>query len=58
MDDFERISTLVLKEQGLASSKGAKILSFVLRLLTGDFKEENTEKESAKYRKPMSYSPE
>ena len=33
-------------KQGRSSSIGAKILSFVLRLLTDDFKEENAEKES------------
>ena len=45
-------------QQGRSSSIGAKILSFVFRQLTEDFKEENTEKESVQYRIPISYSPE
>ena len=46
------------QQQGRSSSIGAKILSFMLRQLKDDFKEENTEKESVQYRKPISYSPE
>ena len=45
-------------KQGRSSSIGAKILSFVFRQLTEDFKEENTEKESIQYGIPISYSPE
>ena len=37
-------------QQGRSSSIGAKILSFVFRQLTEDFKEENTKKESIQYR--------
>ena len=37
-------------KQGRSSSIGAKILSFMFRQLTEDFKEENTEKESIQYR--------
>ena len=44
--------------KGLSSFIGAKKLSFVLRQSTNDFKEENTEKESVQYRKPISCSPE
>ena len=49
---------VITVEQGRSSSIGAKNLSFVLRQLTNDFKEENAEKESVQYRKPISYSPE
>ena len=37
------------EKQGRSSSIGAKNLSFVLRQLTEDFKEENIEKESVQY---------
>ena len=49
---------LRLFKLGRSSSSGAKSLSFLFRQLTEDFKEENTEKESVKYRIPISYSPE
>ena len=44
------------KKQGRLSSVGAKILFFVLRQLTDDFKEEKLKKETVLY--PISYSPE
>ena len=41
---------LYVNRKGQSSSIGEKILSFVFRQITDDFKEENTEKESVQYR--------
>ena len=54
MDFYNANHTKPLLNNVGSSSIGVKILSFVLRQLTYDFKEENTEKESVKHRNPIS----